>query len=105
MEPLPKIFVGNVGLKSVTICGESSKRYLNMPNSRFTRGCVVIDFDSEKLMLNFVQSLMDEAMPFESTYKNDPARDAVYFRGKGVLVGDITCFDWGAGGAIYKTAK
>lgn len=103
MNPVPDIFVANIGLRSVTICGEKSNQFLNLDNSRFSRGCSIIDFSSEDLMLFFLQSLIDKKIPFESTYKNDSRRDAIYFRNVGKLTGTVISFDWGVSGAIYKS--
>ena len=102
MTKIPKVFVGNIGLRSVTLCGQGCKKYLGLPHSKLIRKCTVIEFGEEDELIKFVQSLIDDAIPFESGYKSDPARDALYFRSKGKLRGNVVSFDWSPSGAIYE---
>ena len=103
ITPLPVLFVSYVGSDFINLAGEDCKKLSNKPGASFDRGRTTLRFSDEAEMLAYLQSLIDRSIPFQSTYKNDPARDALYYRGKGQLTGKIISFDWGAGGAIYKT--
>lgn len=101
MTVLPEVFVGNIGLTSLTLCGEKSDQYLVLPNSRFVRGCVVVECGSEKSLVSLLQVLIDKSVAFEASYKSDPARAVLLYRNQGRVSGEIIRFDWGAAGATY----
>lgn len=102
MKTLPNVFVCNVGLKSVTICGEKCKDYLTLPNSRVARDAVIIDCMTERDLIGLLQELINQSIPFESTYKSQAARSALFYKAKGELTGKVISFEWGSGGAVYK---
>jgi len=101
MISLPDVFVGNIGLTSLTLCGEKCDQYLVLPNSRFVRGCVIVECGSEQGLLCLIQSLIDTSVVFEESYKSNPARAALLYRDQGKICGEIIRFDWGAAGATY----
>jgi len=101
MEILPDVFVGNIGLRSVTLCGVKCKEYLKFPNSRFVRECVIIEYETEEALINSLQSLILESIPFESTYKSQAAKGVLFYRKKGLVKGEIITIGWGVSGAIY----
>lgn len=101
MIELPRIFVGNIGLKSITICGAESNTYLILPNSREVRGAVLIKFDDENGLITMLQQLVDKLVPFESTVKSQALDAALFYKNSGKINGDLIGFDWGLNGAIY----
>jgi hypothetical protein len=101
MVSLPDVFVGNIGLSSLTLCGEKCSQYLTLPDSRFVRGCVIVECGTEQNLVHLLQSLIDKSIPFESSYKSDPARAVLLYRTEGRISGEIIRFDWGTSGATY----
>lgn len=101
MIELPKIFVGNVGLKSITICGVESKSYLSLLNSRFVRDAVIVQFNSEIELINMLQSLVNQSVPFESSTKSQALDAVLFYKNTGKIEGNVMGFDWGLNGTIY----
>jgi hypothetical protein len=102
MNPLPDVFVGNIGLSSITFCGKKCKQFLNLPCSRFVRESVVVECENEDDLILLIQSLVDKCIPFESTYKSDPARRAKLYKAEGRVSGVVVSFDWSAAGTTYS---
>lgn len=102
MIELPRVFVGNVGLKSITICGVESHTYLTLPNSRRVRDAVVIQFNNEIELIDMLQLLVDKSVPFESTTKSQALDAALFYKNNGKIKGNVIGFDWGLNGAIYS---
>lgn len=92
MMDIPKVFVANVGLKSITICGSENKIFLSKQNSRVVRDSVIVDFPDEDKLINFIQDLINDAIPFESTYKSQAFRTVNLFKEKGLVHGEIISF-------------
>lgn len=102
MNSVPKVFVGNVGLLSITLCGDEADKLELPDNSTYSRGCIIVRFDNEGALIGFLQRLIDMSIPFEATYKSNAARQAQKLKEQGRLSGSLVTFDWGLNGAIYS---
>jgi hypothetical protein len=87
------IFIGNIGLKSLTLSGRYAERYKEIPGSRHVRNSVVIDFDDEDKMLSFLQKIIDEGVPALHSHRQEVDRDVKYFMELGKITGKPYVYD------------
>ena len=89
MENSFEVFVGHIGISSVTLFGQDCKKYLTLPNADFARESVLINCKTEEKLCALLQLLIDDNVIFTSNNKSEAASDILFYRDKGKVSGKI----------------
>lgn len=87
------MYVGNIGVRRVTLCGQGSVQYLDHARARSVRGSVILDFSSDEEMYKFLQKMIDARVPFLRSHKQEVDRLILSFRETGYVNGKIFIID------------
>lgn len=93
MSHTSPVYVGYIGIKSVTLCGVGCNSY-RTETSENRRGCIVNRFGSEAELNGFLQRCISEGIPFAADLKSNAYQEVCDLITSGCLQGVGRSMTW-----------